>query len=164
MRAVATVLLGVLAVACAACGQKSKPQPGSDSPAPSGMPGGRPGGGPGGVQGGTPSGAPFLQGTKEVPARMEWTRDFGSRKGGVVAFRVTSSAPFGVTIVTDKGYQAIKTGNKAGVSRSDVLLTVDAKPPSYEGRVTVPPGMAWFIIENQSDAPATVRLECYEAK
>lgn len=77
-------------------------------------------------------------------------------------FRVSCDAPFAVTIITDKGREALVSGDKARFTKSDVLLTADGKPPSYEGRVTVPPGRAWFIIENQSDSTARMSLECYE--
>jgi hypothetical protein len=94
---------------------------------------------------------------------MEWNRDFGSKSGGVVSLRVTSTAPFGVTVVTDQAYRAVKNGAQK-VDRSQGLLSIDAKPPSYEGRVTVPPGMAWIIIENQSDSTATIHLECFQVR
>jgi len=111
---------------------------------------------------GAKSATPFLQGSRDTPARREWNRDFVSRSGGAVVFRVSCDAPFAVTIITDKGREALVSGDKARFTKSDVLLTADGKPPSYEGRVTVPPGRAWFIIENQSDSTARMSLECYE--
>jgi hypothetical protein len=158
LRTLAAVLSAVFAVACASCGKKSQPRVGGgNSDPPSAAPAA-------GQSGGTKSSTPFLTGSKVVPARMEWNRDFGSSKGGTVAFRVTSTAPFGITIVTDKAYQAMKRGSTAKIGRSEGLFMTEAQPPSYEGRVTVPPGMAWIIIENQSDTPATIQLECFEVR
>jgi hypothetical protein len=160
MRSWATVALAMLLVACTACKKQDRTGsgPGDSVPPQAGVPSGAPS--PGAAPPGAKSGTPFLQGAKDVPARKEWNRDFGSAKGGVVVFRASSTVPFAVTIITDKGYQALTSRGKP--DRSDLLLTVDAKPPSYEGRITVPPGRAWFIIENQSDATAQIRLECYE--
>ena len=79
-----------------------------------------------------------------------------------MVFRVSCDAPFSVSVITDKGYQALMRKDTAQFDKSSMLLTLDAKPPSYEGRVTVPPGRAWFIIANRSDATARMSLECYE--
>ncbi|QJW96578.1 hypothetical protein [Frigoriglobus tundricola] len=145
-------LLGVMALS--GCGKKSTetvgpPNSGENAPGPSGSspkesPAGR---------------SAFLDKTKQVPPRLEWNTDITSNKGGEVTFRVSCAAPVGITVVTDKGYKAV-TG-KGKINKSDVLLTVDAKPPSYEGRVVVPAGTSWFIIENQSGAAASIRLECF---
>ncbi len=101
----------------------------------------------------------LLDKTKRLPPRIEWHSDIAPKTGGEVTFRVSCAAPVGITVVTDKGHMAIK--GKEQFDRSDMLLIVDAKPPSYEGRVVVPAGTSWFIIENQSEAVASIRLECF---
>lgn len=136
MRRVAFAVGVVVAVAAAGCGKK--------------------GGGAGGGSG------PFLEGTKTVPARLEWNRDFTSKNGGTVRFKVSSTAPFAVSVVTDAARQALVANNPAGFNKADVFLTADGQPPAYEGRVTVPAGKHWFIIENRSGAPADMRLECWD--
>ncbi len=159
MRTIAVVLLAAGVLASAACNKKKTPAP-YDTGSPT-TPAGPVPTGSAGVPKGAISAKPFLEGTKTVPARREWNRDFGSKKGGVVVFRVSSPAPVAITIITDRGYKVLTSGNPAAMSKADVLLSVDGTPPSYEGRVTVPPGMSWFIIENRSDAEAQIRLECF---
>lgn len=155
MRLTAITLFGILALACAACGKK----PPTDAPPP--------GGDPPPAESPPPddaTGKAFLDATKDVPAKLEWNRDIMAIKDADVVFRLTSPAPVAVTLVTDDAYQAMVKGNKAAFKKSDVLLTVDANPPSYERRVTIPAGRVWFIIENRSDAAAKIRLECFNAK
>lgn len=108
------------------------------------------------------TGKAFMDVHREIPPRLEWNRDVFSRKGGAIAFRVTSQGPFAVTIVTDMAYQALQRGDRKGLSKSDILLTVDSKNAVYDGRVTVPAGRSWFIIENQAGKKVEMRLECFE--
>jgi hypothetical protein len=144
------LLIAVLVVVFSSC-KKRDPQELPSAPAKNDVPAG------------AISETPFLQGTREIPARKEWNRDFFFRNPGIIHFRVSSTAPFGVTIVTDKAHQALFKENSK-LDKSDLLLTVDAKPPTYERRLNVPSGRMWFIIENQSDSPVTMSLECYEVK
>jgi hypothetical protein len=141
-------LIAVLAVAFGSCKKKDRqelPPAEGDVPA------------------GAASDTPFLQAAREIPARKEWNRDFFFRNAGNLHFRVSSTAPFSVAIVTDKAHQALfKKGSK--LDKSDLILIVDAKPPTYERRLPVPSGRMWFIIENQSDSPVHMTLECYEVK
>jgi hypothetical protein len=95
---------------------------------------------------------------------LDWYRDFYSRNPGVISFRVTSTSRFAVFVLTDKGFQAGMKKETGKFDKSDVLFMADAKPPVYEHRLAVPPGRLWFLIENQSDSPATMTLECYDAK
>jgi hypothetical protein len=160
MRTAAAILLGVLTLACAACGKKPQKE---DSPAAPPPGGGQPGPAPDSAPPAGATGPAFLDATKDVPPRLEWNRDINSTKGGTILFRVTTPGPIAVTLVTDKGYQALTRGDKAGFNKSDVLLTADGGPPGYERRVAVPPGRLWFIIENRSASPAHIRLECFAA-
>ena len=103
----------------------------------------------------------FLDQTKVVSPRMEWNREVTSRGGGTFDFLVTSRGPVAITVVTDKGYRAMMRRDMASFSSSDMLMTVDSPGGEYEGTVTIPPGSSWFIIENQTDDEARIRLECY---
>lgn len=117
---------------------------------------------PGGGGGGAPAAQDkkaFLDATREVPPRKEWNKDVIAKNGGTISFRVTSQGPFAVTVVTDKGRQALLAGGK--VDQAEMLLTQDYKTPVAEGKVKLPAGKSWFIIENQTDKPANVRLECF---
>ncbi|AWM41076.1 hypothetical protein [Gemmata obscuriglobus] len=102
----------------------------------------------------------FLDQKKEVPAKKEWTREITSRRGGTVTFRITAPGPFAASVVTDRGYKALQSGQKG--NKADLLLTVDSKEPVLEMSLTVPAGSSWFIIENQTDQAAEIRLECFE--
>jgi hypothetical protein len=105
--------------------------------------------------------APFLDAKKQVPSRREWNKEVVSRRGGAISFRVTSQGPFAVTVVTDRGRKALLGGGK--MMREDGLFTIDSKAPTFEGKVMLPPGSSWFIIENQANQTVEIRLECFAA-
>jgi hypothetical protein len=107
------------------------------------------------------TGKPFLNEKKELEPRQEWNREVISRSGGTISFRVASQGPFAVTVVTAKGYQALKGDDPKALDKADVLLTVDSKGPTHEGKVTLPAGSSYFIIENQADKKAEVHLQCF---
>ena len=103
----------------------------------------------------------FLDKKKQIPAGLEWNTDVTSKAGGEFSFRVTSQGPFAVTIVNEAGYRAMKKNDQKNFKKSDVLLTVDSKENTYEGKVRVPPGASWFIIENQAKKEVEVHLQCF---
>jgi hypothetical protein len=105
---------------------------------------------------------PFLDQTQEVPAGREWTREVTSRAGGPMTFRVESQGSFTVTIITDKGMQAVRGGS--GPAQEDLLMTADSRGNTHEGKITLPAGSSWFIIENHAGRPATLRLVCSDAR
>jgi hypothetical protein len=99
---------------------------------------------------------------RQVPPRLEWNRDILSRSGGTLTFRVTSQGPFAVTVVTDKGYQSLQGGSQQAFDKRELLLTLDSRETSMEGRVTVPAGRSWFIIENQTNKNVEMHLQCFD--
>lgn len=103
---------------------------------------------------------PFLDQKKTVPPHLEWTREVSSKRGGLIAFRVESQGPFAITVVTDRAIKAMKSGSQTPIDRSEILLTADANGPSHDGKVTVPAGSSWFILENRADNPVEFRLQC----
>jgi hypothetical protein len=107
---------------------------------------------------------PFLDQKKQVPPGLDWNREITTRRGGTVLFRVTGPGAFAVTVVTDRTYRALTNRDRKAMRKEDVLLTVDAKGPTYEGKVPVPPGTSWFIIENQSDSDVEFQLQCFAVK
>ncbi len=141
MRSVQRVVVGVV-VLLGACNSKT--------PAPTGAGGGSPP-----AKGKTA----FLDAQFEVPPHKEWNKNVIAKRGGAISFRVTSQGPFAVTVVTDKGRKALLSRGK--FDKADVLLMQDSQTPQAEGKVTLPAGSSWFIIENQTDKPATIRLECF---
>src|SRR6516225_4052908 len=72
---------------------------------------------PMGGGGGPGAGQAFLDQKKEVPARKEWTREVTSRSGGTFTFRIASQGPFAVTVLTDKGYKALQSGNRKALAK-----------------------------------------------
>jgi hypothetical protein len=110
---------------------------------------------------GAGGGKAFLDQKKEIGSHLEWNREVTSKSGGTITFRVESQGPFGVTVVNDKGYKAIQGNKSKGFSKEDVLLTADSKESTYEGKVTLPPGSSWFIIENGTNKNAELHLQCF---
>ena len=61
--------------------------------------------------------------------------DIVSAKGGMVRYVITSEGLFSISVVTDEAYQ-ILTGKKPGKpEKKDLLLTLDSKSNSYEGKI-----------------------------
>ncbi len=106
----------------------------------------------------------FLDERKTVGPKLEWNREVKSQTGGAFTFRIISQGPFSVTIVTERGYRALQSGNQAAFKKEDMLLTFDSKQPQVERSITVPPGSSWFIIENQLDRSAEIHLQCFTPK
>lgn len=105
---------------------------------------------------------PFLDKKMPVPAGLEWSTNIVSKKGGPFTFRLESQGPFAVTLVTEAGFQAMKNNDQKNFKKSDVLLTVDSKTNSYENKVSAPPGVSWFIIENHAGKNVEFHLQCFE--
>jgi hypothetical protein len=104
----------------------------------------------------------FLDQTKEVDPGQAWSREVGSQRGGAIAFRVESQGTFSVSVLTETGYRAVQGGS--GPRLEDLLLTADPKGTTHEGKVTLPAGQSWFIIENRSGRKAQIRLVCSPAQ
>jgi hypothetical protein len=109
-------------------------------------------------------GAPFLDQQKEIPPRLEWNREVVSRKGGTIAFRVTSEGPFSVTVLPAHAYQALMRKDQGALRKEDVLLMVESPGPALESEVTIPPGSSYFIIENRTDKAVRMHLQCYDSR
>ena len=116
---------------------------------------------PNASKGTTPTGNVFLDKKKQIPAGLEWNTNVVSKSGGQFSFRVASQGPFAVTIVAEAGYQAMKNNDRKNFKKSDMLLTVDSKENNYDGKVTVPAGTSWFIIENQAKTEVEFHLQCF---
>jgi hypothetical protein len=107
------------------------------------------------------SGRAFVDEKKEVPAGLEWNKQVGSRLGGAISFRVDSQGPFGVTVVTDEAHKAIMAGVKRPMTKASVMLVADAEGPTYEGKVTIPSGFSYIILENRSKKSVEFHLQCF---
>jgi hypothetical protein len=103
----------------------------------------------------------FLDEKKEIQAGVEWNREVVSRNGGAISFRVDSQGLFAVTLVTGQGYKAAMADSKAPLNRSDLLLTADSQGTTYEGKVTIPAGSSYFIIENRAKKAVEFHLQCF---
>jgi hypothetical protein len=152
MRISGPVALCTVVLLCTGCGSGTNKTPQGGTPGAGASAAAAPG-----------AGKPFLDERKEVGPRLEWNREVTSRKGGTIAFRVDSQGPFAVSLVTDKGYKALQGGDKKSFKKDYVLLTVDSKGPSYEGKATIPTGSSYFIIENQTGKKVEFHLQCSDA-
>jgi hypothetical protein len=94
-----------------------------------------------------------------IPPRKEWLREIVARSPGTFEFRMTSQGPFSIIVMSDAGYQVLKS--KKGTLKDKISLVVESAEPTYEGKVSVPAGKSWFLIENKTDTPVTFRLECF---
>src|SRR5262245_50454719 len=111
MRTTAILLLGTLALACAACGKKEPPDEGnSQGPAP-----------PAGA------GAELLKSSKDVAQGPggAWVRHLDTTKDGDVVFKVTSEGPCTVTLITKRGHQVMQRKGKDALPKSEVLFTAE---------------------------------------
>jgi hypothetical protein len=103
----------------------------------------------------------FLDKKKRVPPGLEWNTNVIAKKAGQFSFRVASQGPFSVTVVNDAGYQALQRNDQNNFKKSDVLLTVDSRENTYEGKVAVSAGTTWFIIENHAQKEVELHLQCF---
>ena len=108
-------------------------------------------------------GPAFLDAKKETPARLEWNREIVSKRGGNIAFRVTSQGPFTVTVIKGESWKALQRKDKTGVKKEDVFLMKDSNDPTYEGKVTLPAGSVYFILDNRSEKKVEFHLQCFES-
>jgi hypothetical protein len=118
-------------------------------------------GGCGSGSGTSGGGKAFLDQKKEIGPRLEWNREITSKSGGTFTYRVTSQGPFAVTLINEKAYKALMGGNRKAFNKEDVLLTIDCKESTFEGKATIPAGSSWFIIENQTDKNVEMHLQCF---
>ena len=103
----------------------------------------------------------FIDMTKQVPAGLEWSKEVMSRRGGTIAFRVDSQGPFGVTVVSGESYKALTAGEKRPLTKADVFLAADSEGPTYAGKVTIPAGSSYIILENRAGKTVNFHLQCF---
>lgn len=106
----------------------------------------------------------FLDQKREVDPELEWNREIVSSTGGTFLYRVSAQGPIAITIITDKGYKALMSGDREAFDRKDVIITMDVDEPPHMGRATVPSGSSWFIIKNRSDRRLEIHLQCFGPK
>jgi hypothetical protein len=103
----------------------------------------------------------FLDQERRIGPRLEWSREVVARKAGSIRCRVESQAPFAVTLVADRTYQAMLRRDHAGLRREDVLFSADSAGASVDREYAIPaPGSFWFVMANQSDGEVTMRVSC----
>jgi len=54
----------------------------------------------------------------------------------------------------------VTKGDRKALKKEEVLLTEDSKEAALEGKVTLPVGSSWFIIENRTDKKVEMHLQC----
>ena len=103
----------------------------------------------------------FLDQERRIAPRLEWSREVIARKAGSIRCRVESQAPFTVTLVADRTYQAMLKRDQAGLRREDVLFTTDSAGAPVEREYAIPAaGSFWFVMANQSEREVTMRVSC----
>ncbi len=100
---------------------------------------------------------PFLDQTRVVAPNQDWSREILARKPGPIKYRVEAPGAFTLMVLTDKGFQAARTRNTAGLTRSDVLLDT-IKSGTFEGSINLPAGSSWFVIRNDTAQDASIHL------
>jgi hypothetical protein len=106
----------------------------------------------------------FMDEKKQIPAGLEWNRDFFAKKEGTVNFRVTTTeGPFAITCVTDNAWQALQANDMKRIKKEDGLHKVDSKgaETTLEGTVKVPAGRAWIIVENRNTKPVEIHIQLF---
>ncbi|MEQ1935142.1 MAG: hypothetical protein ABL962_14880 [Fimbriimonadaceae bacterium] len=100
---------------------------------------------------------PFLDQTRVVAPKQDWSREVVARKAGPIKFRIEAPGAFSLIVLTDKGFQAVRTKNASGITRSDVLLDT-FKSGTFEGSIDLPAGSSWFVIRNDTAQDASIHL------
>lgn len=101
---------------------------------------------------------PFLDETKHVPSKLEWSREIVSKKGGDILLKVDSQGPVSIILITGSAYEGAKAGSLKKIDKADMLVNIASVPTPFVTTVTIPPGSSWFIIQNLSPEPVDMRL------
>ena len=103
----------------------------------------------------------IVEQTENTAAGIGWNKDIVLSRPGTVGFHVTSQGRFAVTIVTDKAYQALQRSDEKALAKQDVLYMRESEGYEMNGKVALPAGTWWFIIENRSEAAVDFHLKCF---
>ena len=58
-------------------------------------------------------------------------------------------------------HQKLMNGNDKALTKSDMLFDANPDGPIFEGKVTVPAGSVFFIIENRDTKEVEFHLQCF---
>ena len=107
----------------------------------------------------------FLDQSRIVPPKLEWSREIVTRKGGSIYCAIQNEqGMMSVTVIADRTYQAIINKNRDGIHREDLILTIDASLGYFEDSIELPHGGSyWFIIGNGSASSSEVSIAWVEA-
>ena len=105
--------------------------------------------------------AAFLRQVKQVPAGADWSREVVLKKQGTLQYEIQSTEAFGVTLVTERAYDALKANDRGAFVKSDVVCMINCPEKKLARFAALPPGTYWFIIENKSDRLAKTSLVCW---
>ncbi len=99
--------------------------------------------------------------TENTAAGIGWNKDVVLTRPGTIEFHVTLQGRFAVTVVTDKAYQALQRSDERALTKGDVLFMRESQGLQMAGKLALPAGTSWFIIENRSDTPVDFHLKCF---
>jgi pimeloyl-ACP methyl ester carboxylesterase len=102
--------------------------------------------------------------TQNTAAGIPWSKDIVLDHATEVGFQVISQGRFAVTIVSDKGYHALEQADEKAMSKQDVVYRSDSQGKEMKGKVSLPAGTWWFMIENRSEDAVDFQLKCFALK
>lgn len=107
------------------------------------------------------SGMRILDQRKQVPAKVEWTRELFVQTGCPLRCVVRSGGALSVTLLAERAYLALQADRRDDLHREDVLVSAEQKDGHFDRDVaTTLPGSYWFVIGNLSDSDQQISIQC----
>jgi hypothetical protein len=107
---------------------------------------------------------PAFDETKEVPAGAEWNRDINIKNACKIDVVLISENKKNMMIITDKAYQALKSGDAKGMTKEDLIADVAHEAGETKSSIELKPGHYWFFIKNEGTEKASIQMQWFEAK
>ena len=105
---------------------------------------------------------PFLDETRTVQPAEDWNREVVCRNAGPVRFRVTSSGPISLILLSQEARDAAIQNDVATLKREGMILSADSNGPVCERTLELTPGSYFLVIRNNLTRPADIRFECFD--
>ncbi len=104
----------------------------------------------------------FVSEKRNVIAKQEWNREIIANSAGSFECQIENEmGEMSVSLIADRSYQAIILRDKTQFVQSDIAFTNDFPEGRFNGEIPVSKeGSYWFIIQNGSDKPSELSLEC----
>jgi hypothetical protein len=104
----------------------------------------------------------FVSEMRNVIAEQEWNREIIAYSAGTIDCKIKNEmGRMSVTLIADRSYKAIILRDRSQFVQSDIVFTNDFPDGEFIGGITVSKkGKYWFIIQNGTDKPSEISLEC----